>query len=242
MSTVLLVLALLALFYVLGPVQFMATHRQSPIRTRRIPPADAPGGVLRAIAAWKEAFGDAQFPLFAVQEILPSQDAPQTGPSAHVLHFVDRADGVHGLDYVTPAGRWQVFLTRFGADEEVVTTNYRRPLVFAVHPREHVARLPGVVKLARLRALHGAHVAHATGGRQDAVIPNDQILADFVANHELRRLEAQRELGAMTRSHGVYRPTWRGAFRAVWSFLPPMRWMNSARERRLAHALRNALP
>lgn len=242
MSIFLLVLANLSLFYVLGPVMYMATHRQTTIRTRRISPAEAPDGVARAIVEWREAFGDAHFPLFAVQQILPPQDAVQApGPSAHVLHFVDRAAGVHGLDYVTSAGRWQVFLTRFGDGEEVVTTNYPRPLVFILHPREHVARVPDVAKLAWLHTLHVAHVAHAAGGRQDAAIPGDELLVDFVANHELRRLEHQRELGAMARTKGVYRPTWRGAFYGIWSYLPPLRWINRSRERRLARALHDAL-
>jgi hypothetical protein len=158
-----------------------------------------------------------------------------------VLHFVDRAAGVHGLDYVTAAGRWQVLLTRFDDGEEVVTTNYARPLVFAPHPRVHVARLPGVRNIARLRALHTAHLAHAAGGHRQATIPNDEALVDFVAEHERRTLERQCELGAKRPVDDEYRPTLRGAFRAVWSFLPPLRWTNAMREHRLGRKLRNAV-
>jgi hypothetical protein len=243
MSTALLILAGLSLFYVVGPM-LRVMEREAPPGTRRIPLAEAPRLVAAALSGWKKAFGDVQFSLVAVQQVIPAHipipEAPPP-PSGHVLHFVDRAASVHGLDYVTSAGRWQVFLTRFDDGAEVVTTNYARPLLFAPHPRVHVARMRGVRDLARLRALHDAHVAHAAGGRRYAGIPDDETLADFVADHERGTVERQCELGYKRHVGDEYGPTWRGAFRDVWSFLPPLRWVNGFRERRIARTLRDAI-
>lgn len=244
MSNALLILACLSLFYVVGPM-LRVLDREAPPSTRRIPVSQAPRIVASALARWKQAFGDARLSLVAVQQIVPTHvPMPETAPppSGHVLHFVDRAASVHGLDYVTSAGRWQVFLTRFDDGDEVATTNYARPLTGAPHPRVHVARIRGVRDLARLRALHDAHVAHAAGGRRYAALPDDENLAGFVADHELRTLERQCELGYKRRIHDdEYGPTWRGAFRDVWGLLPPLRWVNAYRERRVARALRDAI-
>ncbi|HEU4884258.1 MAG TPA: hypothetical protein VFT45_18530 [Longimicrobium sp.] len=244
MSTLILILLLLSQFYVLGPLLFMATHRQPVLRTRRIPPMEAPADVAKAITGWRAFFGEAEFSLFAVQQVLQARSGGESdlAVSGHVLHLVDRAAAVHGLDYVTPAGRWQVFLTRFDDGQEVVTTNYGRVLTLDPHPAVHVVRMPGVVDLARLRALHAAHVARVMGAAAPAAIPGDEHLVNFVAEHELRTVERQRELGAMVRSGDVYRPTLRGAFRSVWRPLPPLRWINGSRESRVARSLREAVP
>jgi hypothetical protein len=244
MSVLILVLLLLSQFYVLGPLLFMATHRQPLLRTRRIPPADAPADVARALSGWSAFFDDADFSLVAVHEVLQARGGGEDdlAVSGHVLHLVGRAAAVHALDYVTPHGRWQVFLTRFGDGREVVTTNYGRALTLDPHHMVHVARVPRVVDLPRLRALHGAHVTHVMGAAAPAAIPGDEDLADFVAEHERRTVERQRELGAMMRSGDLYRPTLRGAFRSVWRHLPPLRWINGSRESRLVRSLRDALP
>jgi hypothetical protein len=243
MSTPLLILACLSLFYVGGPL-IRVLEREAPPRMRRIPVEEAPRTVAAALWEWKQALGDARLSLVAVQQILPAHiPMPESlpPPSGHVLHFVDRAASVHGLDYVTSAGRWQVFLTPFDDGTEVVTTNYAIPFTFAPHPGRHVARVRGVRDLARLRALHDAHVSLAAGGRRYAAIPGDESLAGFVADHETRTVERQCELGYKRRVDDEYAPTLRGAFRDVWSFLPPLRWVNAVRERRLARTLRNAI-
>lgn len=243
MITALLILACLSLFYVVGPL-LMMLEVEAPPHTRRVTTAEAPKQVAAAVSGWKKAFGDAAFSLVSVQQI-SSGLAPVAGrwpPAGHVLHLVDRAAGMHGLDYVTSAGRWQVLLTGFDDGEEVVTTNYQRPLTLAPHPRVHVARLPGVRNLARLRALHAAHLAQTAGARQLPLIPGDENLGDFVAEHERRTLERQCELGAkQRRGDGEYRPTLRGAFRSVWSLLPPLRWTNAIREHRRTRMLRDAV-
>lgn len=244
MSVFTFILCLLALFYVLGPLQYLAIHRQSPPQTRRIPPADAPAAVATAISGWRVAFGEGDAALVAVEEIRLGQAGMQdsASPVGHVLHFVDRAAAVHGLDYVTPMGRWQVFLSRFPGGDEVVTTNYARTLTNAPHPRVHVARMPGVRDLARLRALHGVHVGHAMGGRAGDAVLTDDDLSDFPARHEQRTLERQQEVGAMARNaRGIYRPTLRGAFLSMWRFMPPLNVITGLREARLAQSLRNAL-
>jgi hypothetical protein len=243
MSNTLLILACLSLFYVGGPL-IRVLDREAPPRTRRIPVAQAPRIVASALSRWKQAFGDTQLSLVAVQQIISTYiPMPETAPppTGHVLHFVDRAASVHGLDYVTSAGRWQVFLTRFDDDTEVVTTNYAIPFTFAPHPLGHVARVRGVRDLARLRALHDAHVSLAAGGRRYAAIPDDESLAGFVADHERRTVERQCELGYKRRVNDEYAPTLRGAFRDIWSLLPPLCFVPAFRERRLARTLRNAI-
>jgi|GEM_PF-6248288 len=243
MSALLLVLALLSTFYVLTPLLAMASLRQSPPRTRRVPPQEAPEPVSRAISRWGKELGPAGASLVAVHRIASSLvgEEDDAGAAGHVLHYTDQAAGVHGMDYVTPHGQWQVFLTRLEDGREVVTTNYARAMTTTPHPRVHVARMPGVRKLGWLRSLHGVHVARVQGAAAPAAIPADEQLADFVADHERRTLERQREVGAMVCDGDVYRPTLRGAFTSAWRQLPPLLWVNRARDRRLERSLTAAL-
>lgn len=241
MSTFLLVLACLAIVYVLGPIQYLAGHSQAAPGTAPVPLDEAPARVGRALSRWRTAFGEDGPELVGVQGIVPpGADPAASAPVAHVLHFIDRDAAVHALDYVTPHGRWQVFLTRYDDGAEVVTTNYPRALTLAPHPQAHVARMPRVSRLADLRTLHGVHVAQVMGARTPAPIA-DEGIDGFVADHELRTLERQREVGAMKLAGGVYRPTFRGAFMSFWSYLPPLRWINGAREARVARQLMDAL-
>ena len=172
MTTVLLVLVLLSLFYVMGPAMFMLEHRQPLPRTRRIAPDEAPAPVAQALARWS-ALRERTMTLAGIDELTAPEVAghPLPIPAAHVLHLVDRQAAVHGLDYVTPRLCWQVFLTRFDGDEEVVTSNGSKPSSFAPHPRVHAVRIAGVRDLARLRALHDAHVRHVMGARVPLPVP-----------------------------------------------------------------------
>lgn len=242
MEILLLVLALLAMFYLLGPLAVMAEQRQPLPQTRPIPPDQAPAPVTRALEQWTSSLGD-RMSLSGIHEIGIPGTGAQTAPipPGHVLHFVDRDAGVHGLDYVTPNLRWQVFLTLYEGDEEVVTTNSPVASSLARHPRVHGARIAGVLQRARLRELHDAHARLVMGTLVPPPIPPDEALADFVARHEQRTIERQRELGMMHRRRGVYQPTWKGAFLSAWRFLPPMLFVNLWRNARLANALRRAV-
>jgi hypothetical protein len=253
MEFLLLFLALLALFYVLGPLAVMAQQRQPVPRMRRIAVEEAPAAVAKALAGWTAAFGQAM-PLVAIQELtipetpvytLPFSEEDRNPPpdhpppaAGHVLHFVDREAGVHGLDYVTPRLRWQVLLTRYDEDEEVVTHNSPVASSFARHPRVHALRMATVRNLASLRGMHDAHVRHVMGTRVPLPIPPDAALAEFVMEHEVRAVERQRELGMMQRRRGVYRPTLKGAFRSAWSLLPPLVFVRMWRDGRQAAAVR----
>lgn len=255
MHELLLVLALLSIFYLLGPAIFMATHRQPLPHMRPVAPGGAPAPVAQALARWSASFGEGM-PLAGVHEItvpaapiatLPFSEehlnpAPlQPDPVAgYVLHFVDLKAGVHGLDFVTPRLRWQVFLTRFGEGDEVVTGN--APVAASAHhPRVHHVRFGRLADLRQLRALHDAHVRQAMGSRVPEPIPPDEALAGFVAQNEQRALERQRELGRMSRRGDVYQPTWKGAFLGTWRHLPPLIVIHAWRNARLAAALRRAV-
>lgn len=242
MEIFLLVLALVSMFYLLGPLALMAEQRLPLPHTRRIAPGQAPAPVVRALEQWTSALGD-RMSLAGIHELSIPGAAVRTLPlpSVHVLHFVDRDAGVHGLDYVTPSVRWQVFLTLYDGDEEVVTGNAPTRSSFARHPRVHVARMPGVRQPARLRALHDAHARLVMGARVPSPIPPDEALADFVAQHEQRSVERQRELGMMHRRKGVYQPTWKGAFASTWRALPPMLFVHLWREARVSSALWRAM-
>lgn len=254
MHELLLVLALLAMFYVVGPVIFMATHRQPVPQTRLVAPGDAPGQVARALARWSTAFGDGM-PLAGVHELTIPQVPRDTLPfseehldseplhppavAGYVLHYVDREAGVHGLDYVTPRSRWQVFISDFPGGDEVVTGNPPVP-ASAHHPRVHDVRIARTAHLGQLRALHDAHVRRVMGARVPVRIPPDEALAGFVAQREQRGLQRQHGLGRMKRRGEVYRPTWKGAFLATWRHLPPLWLIHRRRNARLAAELRRA--
>lgn len=255
MYELLLVLALLSILYVLVPAIQMATHRQPVPRTRPVAPSEAPAPVAQALAGWGASPGDGM-QLAGVHELtlptVPIDTLPfseehldpeplQPDPVAgHVLHFVDRKAGVHALDYVTPRVRWQVFLTRFGEGDEVVTGN--APVAASAHhPRVHDVRFARMGDPRQLRALHDAHVRRVMGARVPAPVPPDEELAGFVARTEQRALERQRELGRMSRRGDAYRPTWKGAFLATWRYLPPLVVIHGWRNARLAAALRRAV-
>lgn len=242
MDIFLLVLALVSMLYLLGPLAVLAEQRQFLPQTRPIAPDQAPAPVARALEQWTSSLGG-RMPLSGIHEIsIPGATAKTDPlPSGHVLHLVDRDAGVHGLDYVTPRLRWQVFLTLYEDDEEVVTSNSPVSSSFARHPRVHAARMGGVRQLAWLRGLHDAHVRLVMGARVPSPVPSDPALEDFVARWEQRTMERQRELGMMHRRRGVYQPTWKGAFLSIWRLLPPMLFVNLWRDARLASALKRAM-
>ncbi len=242
MEIFLLVLALVSMLYLLGPLALVAEQRLPLPHTRRIAPDQAPASVTRALEQWASSLGD-RMSLAGIHELATAGATASTHPlpSAHVLHFVDRDAGVHGLDYVTPSVRWQVFLTQYEGDEEVATSNAPTRSSFARHPRVHAARMAGVRQPARLRALHDAHARLVMGAHVPSPIPPDEALADFVAQHEQRSVERQRELGMMHRRKGVYQPTWKGAFASTWRVLPPMLFLHLWREGRLSAALWRAM-
>ncbi|HEX6369614.1 MAG TPA: hypothetical protein VF006_11910 [Longimicrobium sp.] len=235
----LLILVVVGIFYLWSPIVFWATHRIPIIPMRRLARDHAPEPVVRAIPEWEAALAGAGFSLFALHELAVERISAyrSAGRTAHVLHLVNRSTGVHGVDYLTPNQRWQVFDTRFADGHEVITSNFGMPETFP-DPRVHTLRMPGERDLARLYALHLAHVRHVTGAEASGFLPDERGLLDYVADRERRLLERQRELGVMTSRNDVYRPTLRGAFQTVWAYLPPMRWIRGARHARLVRALK----
>jgi hypothetical protein len=225
----LLILANLALIYVLPGLLYLAMHRQRPVQTRPLSPENRSVEVEEAIAGSRSEFGEGRLSLVAAHVLGEG--------AAHVLHFVEPGTGVHALHYLTPEARWEVFLTRLDDGREVVTTSYPTSLTFLPHPRVHVVQFPRM-RSRRLHALHAAHVNRVIGPTARAVLPADAELADFVAEHELRTLERQRELGAMVCRDGVYRPTAKAAFPSVWRMLQPMSWFHGRHNARLAQSLR----
>ncbi|HEX5869064.1 MAG TPA: hypothetical protein VFY65_01540 [Longimicrobium sp.] len=239
----LLILVVVATFYVWSPLIFLATHRIPIIPTRRLARGEVPEPVAQAIPAWEAALAGAGFSLFAVHEMALDR-APGyggAGRTAQVVHLVNRAAAVHGVDYLTPKGRWQVFDTRFANGQEVITSNFAMPETFA-DPRVHTLRMPRERDLARLYALHLAHVRHVMGPDATGVLPDNRGLLDYVAERERRLLERQRALGVMTSKKDVYRPTLIGAFKTVWAYLPPMRWIRGAQHARLMRTLNAQVP
>jgi hypothetical protein len=235
----LLILVVVGMFYVLSPLILWATNRIPIIPTRRLARDEIPETVAQAIPTWETALAGAGFSLVAVHEmVVGNMDAYRGAPNAHVVHLVNRSAAVHGVDYLTPKGRWQVFDTRFKNGTEVITSNFPMPEMF-VDPRVHTLRMRREQDLARLFALHQAHVRHVTETGAAGFLPDSRGLLDYVPDRERRLLERQRALGMMTTSKGdLYRPTLRGAFLQVWAYLPPMRWIRNARHARLVKALR----
>lgn len=242
MEILLLFLALLVMFYLLGPLALMAEQRHPVPQTRRIELDQAPEPVAKALGKWTSSLGG-RMALVGIYELVLPRAMANTLPisSGHVLHFVDRDAGVHALSYVTARLRWQVFLTLYDEDQEVVTHNSAVASSFAGHPRVHVVRLAGMGNLAWLRGMHDAHMRHAMGARVPPPIPPDAALAEFAVEHEVRTVERQRELGMMHRRRGVYRPTLKGAFLSSWSTLPPLVFVRMWRNARRASALKRAL-
>lgn len=239
----LLILVVVGTFYVWSPLIFWATHRIPIVPTRRLARDEVPEPVAQAIPAWETAPAGAGFSLVAVHELVLDNVAAYRGaPRAHVAHLVNRSAAVHGVDYFTPKGRWQVFDTRFENGSEVITSNFAMPETFA-DPRVHTLRMPREQDLARLYALHLAHVRHVMGAGAAGFLPDHRGLLDYVPDRERRLLERQRALGVMTTSKGdVYRPTLWGSFQTVWAYLPPLRWIRNARHARLIRALQAQVP
>lgn len=239
----LLILVVVGMFYVLSPLILWATNRIPIISTRRLARDEIPEPVAQEISMWETALAGAGFSLVAVHEMAVGNiDAYRGAPNAHVVHLVNRSAAVHAGDYLTPRGRWQVFATHFKNGTEVITSNFAMPEVFA-DPRVHTLRMRRERDLARLFALHQAHVRHVTGAGAAGVLPDARGLLDYVPDRERRLLERQRALGMMTTSKGdVYRPTLRGAFLQVWTYLPPTRWIRNARHARLMRTLNAQVP
>jgi hypothetical protein len=239
----LLILVVVGMFYVWSPLILWATNRIPIIPTRRLARDEVPEPVAQAIPAWETALAGAGFSLVAVHEmVVKNVDVYRNAPNAHVVHMVNRSAAVHGVDYLTPKGRWQVFDTRFKNGTEVITSNFPTPEIFA-DPRVHTLRMRREQDLGRLFALHQAHVRHVMGPGAIGFLPDPRGLLDYVPDRERRLLERQRALGLLTTSKGdVYRPTLRGAFLQVWAYLPPMRWIRNARHARLIRTLRSEVP
>lgn len=239
----LLILVVVGTFYVWSPLIFWATNRIPIIPTRRLARDEVPEAVAQAIPVWETVLAGAGFSLVAVHElVLENVEAYRGAPRAHVVHLVNRSAAVHGVDYLTPKGRWQVFDTRFRNGTEVITSNFAMPETF-LDPRVHTLRMPREQNLAGLFALHQAHVRHVMGPGAAGFLPDHRGLLDYVPDRERRLLERQRALGLMTTKKGdVYRPTLRGAFQTVWAYLPPIRWIRNARHARLIRTLQAEVP
>jgi hypothetical protein len=222
--------------YLWSPLIFWATHRIPLVPTRRLAPGEVPEPLAQAAAEWEAALGEAGFALFGAHELVGNGADGRAGSAARVLHLVTPSYAVHGLDYHTPRQRWQAFDTHFRDGREVITSNFAMPEIF-VDPQVHTLRLPRERDMARLYALHQAHVQHVMGSGEDGVLPDRRGMLDYVPERERRMLERQRALGGMTSKGDVYRPTFRGAFRTVWAFLPPLGWIRGRRHARLARTL-----
>ncbi|HYR08535.1 MAG TPA: hypothetical protein VEQ60_12225 [Longimicrobium sp.] len=238
-----LILGLTVPFYVLAPIVFWLSHRMPLIPTRRLEPGAVPEPVGQALEEWHTALAPRGLVPVAAHELEVGHIEVYRGAGnrAYVLHLVNRAAGLHGLDYITPRHRWQVFITALSDSGEVLTSNFPLTDTFPPYPRMHTLRVSRERDLGRLYALHLAHVDHVAGRGATGVLPEAGALLDFVPEREREVLERQRALGTMTVSRDVYRPTFRSAFVMVWRMLPPLNWIRSVRAWRLRRTLQAAM-
>ena len=215
------------LYYLAAPVQVWRTLRARAIRTKPLAAEQLPQRVRSAVEIVAHTLGSAGFRLASVSEANEG--------AAVIIHAFCSATGEHFLDYITPAARWQVFLTRYPDGAEVVTSNCPAPSVFSAAADQHVCILPPETDVPRLHHAHQAHVRKAVGA-QRAPTPATGA-PNFVEDQEHHVLERQRRLGLYVRDGEVYRPTLRGAYLMTWRLLPPLKGMRAARNARALQEL-----
>ena len=231
-----LVLALL-LKYWLAPLHIRFSHRLPPAGTnleRVRPDAPLPGLVaweLRRAQAALEALGfRSTEPLAEYGGAIPQGvqlfEHPARSDVATVI--VTRRPG--GADVYSIVG----FTTALRDGSRVCTSNLPLPSVVPGRPRAAVARFPAEQDLARLSALHQAHVG-AAASRAAPAPPGDPLA--YQRAEEAAAREHWVRSGYAYDDGGSMRPTWKGAFGMPYRLMFPWKQLGERRDEALRRRL-----
>lgn len=238
-----LILGVLGPFYLFAPIVVWATQRLPVIPMRRVPRGEVPEPLAPVIAEWEAELGSTGLALVAIHQSTLGSGSPHWTPAhaGHVLHFADPRRGLHGLQYLTSAGRWRVFVTELANGEEVATGSMPSGDIFARDPRVHGVRAPATYDLRRLYALHLAHLEHVVRPGAFGVMREGPALLEMVPERERDFMERQHAHGELVGKGDVYRPTLRSAFLWTWRMLPPLAQIRGMRHARLRRTLEAAM-
>jgi len=227
----LVVVALGALLkYWLAPVQIRLWHRFGPAGTKLEPVR--PDEPLPGLVAWELVRAESALTALGFRRTAPLGDygaaIPQgvqlfEHPEHGAVATVIVAPQPGGADVFSLVG----FTTTLDDRSRVHTSNTPLPSVFPCRPGAAVARFPTEKDLARLYALHRAHVGPA-GSR--AVPPR---LVDPLAYQQAEEWAAREHWvrsGYAYDDGGSLRPTWKGAFGMPYRLLFPWRQWNESRD------------
>lgn len=238
-----LIFGVLGPFYLFAPIVVWATQRLPVIPMRRVPRGEVPEPLAPVIAEWEAELGSTGLELVAIHQSTPGSGSPHWTPAhaGHVLHFADRGRGLHALHYLTPAGRWRVFVTELANGEEVATGSMVSGDIFARDPRVYGLRVPAKYDLRRLYALHRAHLEHVVRPGATGVMREGAALLEMVPERERGFMERRHAQGELAGKGDVYRPTFRSAFLWTWRMLPPLAQIRKRRHARLRRTLEAAM-
>ncbi len=140
----------------------------------------------------------------------------------------------------TPGDLEVTFQTRFAGGTVLETHNGRRLDYTPALPNEMRNFLPSVRDLHRLYQLHCFAIEeHGLSLRQGKVIFDEGQATEFLCGMMEESCTIQEEMGYLRQNprdgHGIYRPTWKGAYLTTWNNVFPVtvgRWIvRAVRER-----------
>jgi hypothetical protein len=235
-----IVSALVAAAYLGAPLLILATLRVNPEPDLTpMEEGELPQDVLGFLAhqtAELTALGFEPAGYFSVRGVMAGTDAVTY---AALLVDADAGDMVGAFAIRQSAGgastiknHYVEFTTEFSDGSSVETGNTSELSSFRYGEDKDVLYFPHVRDLRKLHALHGARVREHRGTQETVLPPTDGAGRDLV-DGIVRDLERQVAFGDMYReaASGLYRPTVKGAYRMTWQLMPPMGWINKARQR-----------
>ena len=227
----------LLLKYWLAPLHLRFSHRLPAAGTSLEPVRpDAP---LPGLVAWELRRAQAALEALGFRSTEPLAEYGGATPQAVQL-FEHRARGGVATVMVTPRpGGDDVysivgFTTALRDGSRVCTSNLPLPSVFPGRPGAAVARFPAEQDVARLYALHQAHVGAAAS--RGVPMPLGDPLAYQRAEEAAAREHWVRS-GYAYDDGGSLRPTWRGAFGMPYRLLFPWKQVGERRDEALRRRL-----
>lgn len=138
-----------------------------------------------------------------------------------------------GTVELTLAGQHVEFVSKFGEDASLTTSNSAIMPVFASVPGKQIERFPMVTEERLLYRLHRRLVEPFGEKNKGRVTDEDPVT--LLRNSIRREMEGQVRTGffQLDPAQNCYVPTWKGAYLMTWKMLPPVKQLRRAlRDRR----------